>query len=404
MRILGITAAAAACVCNYLPSVRALRELPAVVRIYEEGDGAVLNGPVRGWITTDASVAVASRSDERLGEPNGYHCTYFLFERIPVKTVRVVRSEPVQLYAGGRAIGITIRTDGVLVVGLGAVDTDAGALSPGTAAGLRAGDVISEADGVEIEDAQSLAGICEGSDGSVELTVLRESETLTIPVPLVREKGTRRYRLGVWVRDSTAGIGTLSFVDGSSGWFAALGHPVSDLDTQSLLTVRDGRVLSTQIVDVHKGEQGSPGELIGVFSIYDEPIGYIERNTEYGIFGPMADDAAYADGALYPMGYAEEAYPGGAELIATVDGGTAQAFSCEILRVNEQSDVASKGMVIRVTDERLLSATGGIVQGMSGCPVIQDGKLIGVVTHVFVNDPTRGYCIYAEWMRAQITG
>jgi stage IV sporulation protein B len=204
------------------------------------------------------------------------------------------------------------------------------------------------------------------------------------------------------VRDSTAGVGTLSFYDVETGWFAALGHPVSDVDTQSLLTVREGRILPTSIVDVRKGQEGNPGELVGVFSIYDTPLGTIKRNTEYGIFGEMADTSDFDAGEILPMGYANEARIGPAQLIATVSANGPEAFDCEIVRVNAQSDAASKGMVIRVTDERLLEKTGGIVQGMSGCPVIQDGRLLGIVTHVFVNDPTRGYCIYAEWMRNQI--
>ena len=174
------------------------------------------------------------------------------------------------------------------------------------------------------------------------------------------------------------------------------------MDTQSLLTVREGRILPTSIVDVRKGQEGNPGELVGVFSIYDTPLGTIKRNTEYGIFGEMADTSDFDAGEILPMGYANEARIGPAQLIATVSANGPEAFDCEIVRVNAQSDAASKGMVIRVTDERLLEKTGGIVQGMSGCPVIQDGRLLGIVTHVFVNDPTRGYCIYAEWMRNQI--
>lgn len=405
VRALGMVAAIAIGLWNYTPAMRALRALPAVLRVVE-GDGDALSSLERAssnLVYSDDAVVVSAQSDERLGNVSDYNCTYQLFGRIPVKTVQVLHSENVYLSAGGQAVGITIRTNGVLIVGLGAVDTSDGALSPGTAAGLKAGDVLLSANGEAILNAAHLSQICESSSGMLDIELQRGDEKLTVRVQLVSDLSDSAWRLGLWVRDSTAGVGTLSFYDIETGWFAALGHPVSDVDTQSLLTVREGRILPTNIVDVRKGEEGNPGELIGVFSIYDTPLGTIKRNTEYGIFGEMTDATDFEASEILPMGYANEARMGAAELIATISANGPEAFDCEIVRVNAQSDAASKGMVIRVTDERLLAKTGGIVQGMSGCPVIQDGKLLGIVTHVFVNDPTRGYCIYAEWMRNQIT-
>lgn len=388
-----------------MPSMRALRALPAVVRVAEDDGDAVsaLQRASGGLIYTNESIAVSARSDERLGSVSDYSCTYLLFGRIPIKTVQVLHDETVYFIPGGQAVGITIRTEGVLIVGLGAVDTDAGALSPGSASGLKAGDVIVSANGETVVDSKHLAEICERSEGTLELSLLRGDEAIHTSVQLVRDAGSDSWRLGVWARDSTAGVGTLSFYDVESGWFAALGHPVSDVDTRSLLPVREGRILHTDIVDVRKGQEGSPGELIGIFSIYDKPIGSIRKNTEYGIFGMVEDASSLESGALMPMGFVHEAHIGGAQLIATVSDNGPETFDCEIIRVNTQSGAASKGMVIRITDPTLLEKTGGIVQGMSGCPLIQDGKLLGIVTHVFVNDPTRGYCIYAEWMLDQIT-
>lgn len=404
VRTLGVAAAIAVGLWNYTPTMRALRTLPTVLRVVEGDEEALsaLEKASGNLVYSDDVVAVSSQSDERLGNVSDSSCTYLLFGRIPVKTVQVLHSENVYLSPGGQAVGITIRTDGVLIVGLGAVDTDSGALSPGTAAGLKAGDVLLTANGETILNSAHLSQICESSEGKLVIELLRGDEKLTVSVQLVSDLLDSVWRLGLWVRDSTAGVGTLSFYDVETGWFAALGHPVSDVDTQSLLTVREGRILPTSIVDVRKGQEGNPGELVGVFSIYDTPLGTIKRNTEYGIFGEMADTSDFDAGEILPMGYANEARIGPAQLIATVSANGPEAFDCEIVRVNAQSDAASKGMVIRVTDERLLEKTGGIVQGMSGCPVIQDGRLLGIVTHVFVNDPTRGYCIYAEWMRNQI--
>ncbi len=404
VRAFGIAASLAIGVWNYLPSMRALRALPVVIRVVEDSSDAdsALEKASGKLVYANESVEVASTSDERLTTLGDYAYTYYLLGRIPVKTVQVLHSEAEYLAAGGQALGITIRTEGVLVVGLGAVETENGALSPGAAAGLKAGDIVLTANGETVKDSAHLSSICENSKGELELHIVRDSENAVIHAQLVKDAATGAWKLGIWARDSTAGVGTLSFVDMETGWFAALGHPVSDVDTQSLLPVRDGRIFNTDIVDVRKGEEGSPGELIGVFSIYDKPLGRIKKNTEYGIYGEISDLDALAPAEMLPMGYAHEAHEGSAQLVATISSEGAERFACEIVRVNAQSDAASKGMVIRITDEKLLKAIGGIVQGMSGCPVIQDGKLLGIVTHVFVNDPTRGYCIYAEWMLRQI--
>ena len=384
--------------------MRQLRALPETVHVSgQEGDASPLSGLSERWFApADGVVSVSSSADERLENVASSTVTYRLFGVIPLKSVRVVRSEPVYLVPGGMAVGITIRTQGVLVVGLGTVDTEDGLLSPGAAAGIRAGDVIVAAGGETLKNADHLMQLTRASDGELPLTISRDGERVETTIRLVRDARDDALRIGLWVRDSTAGVGTLSFYEPDTGWFAALGHAVSDIDTQSELTVREGRIIPTEIIGVKRGEQGSPGELIGAFSISDPAMGQILKNSEYGIYGKMDRSIT---GGLYPqtpMAYGYEARTGKAKLLATIDGDEVEAFDCEIIRVNAQSSAATKGMVVSVTDERLLSVTGGIVQGMSGCPIIQNEKLIGIVTHVFVNDPTRGYCVYAEWMREQI--
>ena len=326
--------------------MRQMRGLPDVVYAQTPESAALPEGT--GWIrrTRANAIETLAGGGETLVDVAGERVVYRLFGKLPVRVVQVVQRDAVRLVPGGSAVGITIRTQGVLIVGLGTVDAAEGALSPGSAAGLRPGDVILAANGRALRDADDLIAVCAAGGESLRLTVDRDGTMLETDVPLVRDKTDGKPHIGLWVRDSTAGVGTLSFYDPETGWFAALGHAVSDVDTQSLLSVREGKIIDSEIVSVRKGEQGSPGELL-----------------------------------------------------ATVSGEGVQAFDCQVLRVNAQQSAAVKGMIVEVTDPELLEQTGGIVQGMSGCPVVQDGKLIGVVTHVFVNDPTRGYCIYAEWMR-----
>ena len=194
-------------------------------------------------------------------------------------------------------------------------------------------------------------------------------------------------------------MGTLTFYDPASKKFAGLGHAITDVDTGKLLTVKDGEIVESEILEVVKGEEGEPGELRGSFGSNDEVIGYIKKNTDYGLYGNAAGEL---ENKLYhnaiPAAKRDEVKVGDATLLCTLDDSGVKEYSCQIVKVTPQNSPAQKSFIVKIDDEELLGITGGIVQGMSGSPVIQDGKLIGAVTHVFVNDPTQGYGIYLDWM------
>ena len=390
-----LCAAALLFAVNYSDRMRQIRALPETLYLTGGSGVSALFGADGGAAAVDVQQA------ERLSDVTGGETYTFRFLGVvPLRTVQVVRTEQTQLVPGGSAVGITLYTRGVLVVGLGSVETAGGPVSPGSAAGLQPGDVIVRALDEELRDSAHLAALCARHEDSVPLVIEREGRELSLSVRPALDSAAGEYRLGLWVRDSTAGVGTLSFYDAESGWFAALGHAISDVDTHSTLTVREGRIVPAEIVGVTRGQAGEPGELLGVFSATDAPLGSIARNTEYGVYGPLLETP---DGAgAVPLAYAYEAHEGPATLLATVSDGGVRPYACSIVRVSAQQGPATKGMVVEVTDEQLLAETGGIVQGMSGSPVLQDGKLVGVVTHVFVNDPAKGYCIYAEWMYRQI--
>ena len=206
--------------------------------------------------------------------------------------------------------------------------------------------------------------------------------------------------MGVWVRQSTAGVGTLTFYDPESHGYGALGHAITDVDTGIAFPVGEGAVYENEVVQITRGAEGRPGELTGAFFEQEVVLGEIERNTDYGIFGGAED--ALTDGALYPeglpVGTRSDIHTGSAQILTTLDGGKVEAFDCEIEKLYDQSEPATRSMVVRITDPELLERTGGIVQGMSGSPILQDGRIVGAVTHVFVSDPTRGYGVYIEWM------
>lgn len=292
----------------------------------------------------------------------------------------------------GRTVGIKLFSEGVVVIGLAQVETQEGVSAPGEACGLRVGDVIAEANGTQVRSSEQFASLIQ-CGGTVELEICRDGEEMTLAAePALGEDGT--YRLGAWIRDSMAGIGTVTFYDPATMTFGALGHGVTDCDTGLLMPLGDGSVMASTVKAVKKGSAGEPGELKGSFDLTRD-TGKLYSNTEQGLFGVMAADCAPAGEAL-PVAAAHEIETGPATIRSNVAGNSVEEYTIEILRVMEDSPV--QNLLLRVTDERLIERTGGIVQGMSGSPICQNGKIVGAVTHVMVNDPTKGYGIFIENM------
>ena len=302
------------------------------------------------------------------------------------------------LMPGGAAVGVAIATQGVLVVGL--------AEGAGMQAGLRAGDLLLSVNGIPLEDAALLTEAVTAAEGQpLSLRIDRDGRERTVMVTPRYDQSAGSWRLGLWVRDSTAGVGTLTYYDPKLRTYGALGHAITDTDTGSLLPVRQGGLLQADIVDVRKGQRGTPGELRGSFLREQLRLGTVRKNTVFGIFGLLDapwQNPLYPDGL--PVGDRAAVHTGAASILSTVSGEGIREFSVEITQVMRQNSPAPKSMVLRVTDERLLSVTGGIVQGMSGSPILQDGCIVGAVTHVFVSDPTQGYGVYIDWMLEESDG
>lgn len=312
---------------------------------------------------------------------------------LPLKTMSVDVYEDGMVIPSGDTIGIKIHTDGVLLVGLSSVEADGGGkLSPAKDAGLQTGDVITKIDGVCVSDSDHFTRLVDSCNGeSFTLEYMRGKECKSVQLCAAYADG--HYRIGAWVRDSTAGIGTMTFINPDTGVYASLGHGISDADTGQLLSVSRGSITGCTVSSVEPGKKGTPGELRGVFSDYD--IGTIEQNSDCGVYGVCKPEIFDKKKAV-KAGTRFDAEEGYAQILCNIDG-TVQPYDIEIEKVATNSTDA-KGIVLHVTDERLLEKTGGIVQGMSGSPILQNEKLIGAVTHVFVNDPTRGYGIFIELM------
>lgn len=329
-------------------------------------------------------------------EPYTIECK--LFGVIPVKNIQVDVVERSKVIPCGSPVGIYMKTRGILVVGTGAVNGMDGVDYEPAASVVQSGDYILGVNGNPISDKKELISRINESGGSdITLEVQRKGEITDLKVTPVMT-GTSEYKTGIWVRDDTQGIGTLTYVDENSN-YGALGHGISDVDTSTLLSLQEGKLYPSDIISVVKGEKGVPGELAGVIR-YDENevMGSITANTEAGIFGKVTDSfKSQLKGTPIEVGLKQEIETGPATILCTVDG-TVKEYDIEIEKVLLNSSDVNKSMVIKVTDEELLQKTGGIVQGMSGSPIIQNGKLIGAVTHVFIQDSTSGFGIFAENM------
>lgn len=322
---------------------------------------------------------------------------------LPIKQVDIKVLPDIKVIPGGQSIGVKLNTEGVLVVGHHLVHAEGGDRSPGEMSGIHVGDMITKINGHTIEKmAQVAAFVQEAGKQNKELTieVKRNQQIMTKTLLPLKSKYEQTYRMGLYIRDSAAGVGTLTFYDKKSKKYGALGHVISDVDTQKPIVVHDGRIVRSSVNSIEKGSNGDPGEKLASFKNQQAILGNIKKNSSFGIFGEL--QGSLLKNGVYdeemPIALSHQVEEGPATILTVVEGEKVQEYDIEVISSTPQKFPATKGLVIKVTDPRLLKETGGIIQGMSGSPIIQNGKIIGAVTHVFVNDPTSGYGCHIEWM------
>lgn len=319
---------------------------------------------------------------------------------LPVKNVTVNVIPDKRIIPSGEAIGVKIQTKGVLVVGLSSITSpDGKKYSPAANAGFEVGDIILEIEGQKIAKEKEISVIVNNcSNKKLEFLVERSGKRYKLKVQPIQSIDDDIYRIGLWVRDNVAGVGTMTFYDPESNSFGALGHGITDIDSGVLIDISKGIILKSRVASVQKARKTVPGEIVGIFYESDEPYGIIFENTKYGIYGKIKKQYNTDNKKTMPIALSYQVKEGPAKILSTIDGDKVEEFDINIQKVNRQSTAGSKSMLLKITDKRLLDITGGIVQGMSGSPIIQDGRIVGAVTHVLVNDPTRGYGIFIEWM------
>ena len=322
-----------------------------------------------------------------------------LFGFLPIKEVSVNVIDDTSVYVGGIPLGFSIKTKGVIVVGENSVVTENGEVITKKSDEIKSGDIIIKINECEINEPKDIQNyLINNNVSEVTLEIIRDEKHKFIKVNPVLDKETNTYKLGLWVRNDASGIGTLSFVACDNLRFGALGHPITDYETGLKIPVNTGEIYNCTMLGIKKGTKGEPGELRCLFMQGKDVKGTIDKNSNYGVFGQITDTKNIIDeNLIYDVCSRLNIKVGKASIVSSISG-IRESYDIEIIKTNYQPKSSDKSFIFRVTDKRLLDKTGGIVQGMSGSPIVQDGKIIGAVTHVFVSDPTKGYGIYADWM------
>ena len=373
-------------------------KVPASGELYREAVEASGKAAPEGTMQESIYIDLGKPVTVKAGQIDVYKLDLKLFGIIPLKEVDVEVIRDVKLKPAGIPIGIYVKTEGVLVVGIGDFEGEGGQKCSPAKYALQTGDYILEINDEEVNAKKELINIVEHCEGQeMILKVKRGDLELNVKVrPEMNQNG--EYKLGIWVRDNAQGVGTMTYVD-ELGGFGALGHGINDVDTSTIMSLEKGTLYHTEIIGITRGSNGSPGELTGFIEYDDDNVmGSITSNTVKGIFGECTENTMEElEGSYLPIGLKQEIEVGSAEILCSLGDGV-KIYEIEITDIDLENDNVNRGIVLKITDEELLAATGGIVQGMSGSPIIQNGKIIGAVTHVLVQDPSRGYGIFIEEM------
>lgn len=373
--------------------------IPASGRLYKdavEASGLAKSSVENGSIQIDLNSPVTIKANQI----DTYKLQVKLFGFVPLKDVDVEVIQDIRLKPAGIPIGIYVKTEGVLVVGIGEFEGEEGQICHPAKYILQAGDYILEMNDEPVTGKKQLIENISHSEGQeIVFKIKRGDEVFQVKAkPELNQNG--EYKIGIWVRDNAQGVGTMTYID-ENGCFGALGHGINDVDTSTLMMLKSGTLYHTEIIGITRGSNGSPGELTGFIEYDDRNVmGSITENTSRGIFGTCTPETAQSSSYDYlPIGLKQEIEIGPAKIICSIGSGT-ESYDVEITAINLENDNINRGIVLEITDSALLSTTGGIVQGMSGSPIIQNGKIIGAVTHVLVQDSTKGYGIFIETMLA----
>jgi stage IV sporulation protein B len=405
-RMIGVILLGSLVGIGFLSPVRDYVKLPGSVTVFE-GQNSIQSLPAGTSIQQeDNEIYTTVMESEKIvsiqAKTDGDSMATLEAASFPIKKMDVKVLSDLKVVPGGQSIGVKLNTLGVLIVGHHLVNTSSGKQSPGEIADIQVGDIITKINGKDIKKMGDVSPFVRESGESqkpLDVTIIRDGKSQHKTLTPLQDKNDQSYRIGLYIRDSAAGVGTLTFYDPASFRYGALGHVISDMDTKKPIKVNNGEILGSTVTSIEKGSNGHPGEKLARFSNDQRVLGDISKNSPFGIFGRLNDKISNGSwNKPLPIALSDQVKEGPAKILTVVNGSKVREFDVDVISSVPQKFPATKGMVIKITDPELLKITGGIVQGMSGSPIIQNGRIIGAVTHVFVNDPTSGYGVHIEWM------
>jgi len=382
-----------------LPSIKKVNSLPdEMIVTYDDVHNANTSNEYSSFIDLELpkNINVASN-----GELTNTVMSVKLFNLFTIKKVNVRLLTDTDVYVGGETVGFNLVSDGVICVGSNAVATKEGTKEPIKDSGLVEGDAILKIADVKIEsisDVDRIINLPIYAGKEIDLTILRDGQEKIVKITPVFDVLTQKYKLGLWVRNSASGVGTLTYIKQSDFRFGAVGHPIIDSSLGENFEVESGNIYKCRLLGIKKGEKNNPGEIKSTINLSDDAIGLADTNCKYGVYGNILNKSVIDASRTATLGGRLSVELGDAKIYCNLDNEGVKAYDIKIIKANKQKTADDKSMIIKVTDKELLEKTGGIIQGMSGSPIVQNGKVVGAVTHVFVNDPTRGYAVYVDWM------
>jgi len=387
------------CTAFILPSVKKANNLPNnMVVTYSDIENANKQDVFSSFINLELpkNINVATN-----GETTQTTMSVKLFNLFTIKKVNVRLLTDTDVYVGGDTVGFNLFSEGVICVGSNAVITNNGTEEPLLNSGIQEGDAILKIENVEIhniQDVDRIINLPSLAGKELTLTFKRGENILTSKITPVYDLLSQKYKLGLWVRNSASGVGTLTYVKQSDFRFGAVGHPIVDESLGENFNVESGNIYKCQLVGIKKGEKNNPGEIRSSINLSDSAIGLADTNCKYGVYGNILNKSIIEPNRTATLGGRLSVQLGDAQIYCNIGNDGVKAYDIKIIKANKQNSADDKSMIIKVTDKELLEKTGGIIQGMSGSPIVQNGKIVGAVTHVFLNDPTRGYAVYVDWM------
>lgn len=389
-------------ICGFaflMPEIRKVRSLPDdMVVTYMDIEQVNESNEYSSCINFELPKNLVTATN---GEPTKTVMSVKLFNLFTIKKVNVRLLTDTEVYVGGETVGFNLFSEGVICVGSNAVITSEGAKEPVMSSALQEGDAITHLSGIEIssiEDIDRIINLPTFAGKELELTIKRGGKELKSSITPVYDLLSQKYKLGLWVRNNASGVGTLTYIKQSDFRFGAVGHPIVDNSLGDNFVVDSGNIYKCRLLGIKKGEKNNPGEIRSSINLSDDALGLADTNCKFGVYGNILNKSFIEASRTATLGGRLSVHLGDAKIYCALDNGGVKAYDVKIIKANKQNSADDKSMTIKVTDKELLEKTGGIIQGMSGSPIVQNGKLVGAVTHVFLNDPTRGYGVYVDWM------